>query len=547
MSVVLAPLPAEGERFDVVVIGAGLGGLVAGALLARAGRSVLVVERHTVAGGNATVFRRRGYVFDVGLHYVGGCDGDGPLPRILRAAGAGDVAFRELDPGGYDELVLPGLRFAIPRGRDAFRERLLGAFPSERAGIDRWVALLAALARVLPRLHRPAALGAALLRSPLLLRHRGATLAQFLDTCTADPALRAVLAGQHIGYALPPSRASVLVAAGITAHYLEGAFYPQGGGQVLADRLASALGRAGGRLLLRTSAERLLMERGAVAGVVLRGAQGGTVGVRAPRVISNADVLRTLGELLPPDALPARLRERASHWDMAPPLAVAYLGLRRQAGDGAETPPHAAAAALPPRAPQAARNVWVQPALDVEAEYAAVARGTFAEASSAFITLASDKDPGEQGIAPPGIANVQVMGVAPAAPAAWGTSAAAAADGSYRRDPRYLAAKQACLERLLDAASLAWPDVRARVERAELASPLTHSRYTGSTGGTSYGLAATPRQFLLARPGARSGVPGLYLCGASCRAGHGIVGAATSGVLAAAAIEGRSLAREVLG
>ncbi len=530
MSITLGKLPADGERFDVVVIGAGLGGLVSGALLARAGRSVLMLERHTVAGGNATVFRRRGYVFDVGLHYVGGCGADGTLPRILRAAGAEGIRFNELDPDGYDELVLPGLRFAIPRGRDAFRERLIATFPAERAGIDRYVRLLAELARVLPRLHRPVALGAALLASPLLLRYRGATFARFLDTCTSDPALRAVLGAQHIGYALPPSRASVLVAAGITAHYLEGAYYPRGGGQVLSDRLAQAFADAGGRLLLRTSAERIDIARGRVAGVRLMRHDGEAVTVRTSCVISNADLPATLGALLPAGTLSARATERAARWDMAPPLAVAYLGLRT--GSVRSAP---------------ARNLWVQPTLDVEAEYAAVARGAWPVASSAFLTVASDKDPDDAGSAPQGLSNVQVMGVAPASPTAWGSSAAAAADGSYRREPAYLAAKQACLARLIDAAGLAWQDVRTRVVHSEVASPLTHSRYTGSTGGTSYGLAATPAQFLLARPGARSSVPGLFLCGASCRAGHGIVGAATSGVFAAAAVAGGSLARDVLG
>ena len=109
------------ESFDVIVVGAGIGGLVSAALLARQGRSVLVLDRHVVAGGNATIFRRRGYEFDVGLHYVGGCHEDGVLPRILRAAGAGDIVFEELDPDGFDVLVFPDLQFRIPRGIDRFR------------------------------------------------------------------------------------------------------------------------------------------------------------------------------------------------------------------------------------------------------------------------------------------------------------------------------------------------------------------------------------------------------------------------------------------
>jgi len=65
---------------------------------------------------------------------------------------------------------------------------------------------------------------------------------------------------------------------------------------------------------------------------------------------------------------------------------------------------------------------------------------------------------------------------------------------------------------------------------------VSHTRYTGASDGTGYGLAATPAQFLANRPGSRGPIPGLYLAGASTRSGHGIVGALSSGRKAARAI-----------
>jgi all-trans-retinol 13,14-reductase len=68
---------------DVVVVGAGLGGLTTAAYLAAAGRRVVVVDRHYVAGGNATVFTHDGYEFDVGVHYLGDCEPGGLIQSVL--------------------------------------------------------------------------------------------------------------------------------------------------------------------------------------------------------------------------------------------------------------------------------------------------------------------------------------------------------------------------------------------------------------------------------------------------------------------------------
>ncbi|MHC5209236.1 MAG: phytoene desaturase family protein [Planctomycetota bacterium] len=521
----------DDERCDAVVVGAGIGGLVAAALLARAGRDVLVVDRHSVAGGNATVFRRRDYVFDVGLHYIGGCHAGGVIPTVLEAAGVEPVPFEELDPDGYDTLVLPGLTLRVPRGIERWRDRLCQAFPAERRGVDRYVRLLRQMQDCMDVWHRPGALLWQTLRTPLVARWSRSTFAAFLDGCTRDPLLRAALAAQHVGYALPPGRASTLVAAGIALHYLEGAYYPLGGGQVLSDALVASIGRHGGRIRLRTTARRIVVERGRVHGVELEAHGGGRRLVRAPIVLSNADLKHTLLDLVTPGAVHPRSRRRVAGFVMAPALGVAYLGLNRDLrAEG-----------------HAASNYWVLPDTDLERDYAVAADGRLPPRPGAYLTIGSLKDPTHAGLAPAGVTNVQVMAVAPSDPAAWGVTPEQAADGSYRRHPAYVDRKRAFSECLLDTAEAVFPDVRARIDRLEVATPLTHVRYTGATGGTGYGLAATPDQVLWRRPGARTDIRGLFLCGASCRSGHGIFGATLSGLFAADAILPGNLRQAVLG
>jgi phytoene dehydrogenase-like protein len=100
-------------------------------------------DSHYVAGGCATQFSRKGkYRFDVGLHYLGDCHPGGTFDRLLRSVGIDDQEFVPMDADGYDTLRYPGLEFRIPVGLDAYRARLLEYFPSEKAGIDRYVRLL---------------------------------------------------------------------------------------------------------------------------------------------------------------------------------------------------------------------------------------------------------------------------------------------------------------------------------------------------------------------------------------------------------------------
>jgi phytoene dehydrogenase-like protein len=507
------------SAYDVVVVGAGMGGLVAAALLARAGRRVLVVDGHYVAGGNATVFRRRRWEFDVGVHYLGECGPEGTIPRILRRCGARGVRFRPMD-ADLEFCTFPDLDFAIPRDRATFRARLLARFPSEARGIDRYFRFLAQVDRV------QRAMGsrsrwrrlAALVRSPLVLRWANRSVGQLLDSCTRDLRLRAVLTAQNGTYAVAPGRVSAVLHAGLQNHYLvDGGWYPEGGGQVMADRLAEAIEEADGRIGLRTRATRIEVEAGRVTGVALESRHLGMVGVAAPAVVSDADLKRTVLELVGAEHFPAAFVERVRRFEMALPLFVVYLGL--------DVPP----AWLP----YGNANRWLFDGYDFDADYARLAGGELPERPFLYIATASAKDPENRRIAPPGHTNLQVMTVVPAAPAFWGVSEESARDGTYVASEGYRFVKEEVTRRVLAQAERVIPGLARHIVYREAATPLTHRRFTGSTGGTSYGIAATPAQFLRRRPGASTPIRGLYLAGASARSGHGIVGAMLSGVVAA--------------
>jgi phytoene dehydrogenase-like protein len=508
--------------YDAVVVGAGLGGLVTAALLARAGNRVLAIDGHYVAGGNATVFRRKDYEFDVGIHYLGDCGPDGIIPKILDACGAGGIRFRPMD-ADLEQITFPDFDFAIPRDKAEFRARLLTRFPDQEAGITRYFRFLDQI----DRLQRANLSGSrwqqlkAAARCPLGVRYMNRTFGEFLDSCTKNPQLRAILTAQNGTYAIAPGRVSAVLHAGLQNHYFtSGGWYPEGGGQVMADRLAEAIEARGGHIRLVARASRIHVEDGRVTGVTFNSKHLGTVRVSAPLVISNADLKRTVLELVGAEHFPDEYVERVQHFEMALPLFVVFLGL-----DVPVT-----------QLPYGNANRWVFSDYDFDGEYERVGQGEFPERPFVYIATASHKDPDNKKLAPAGHTNMEVMTIAPPQPEAWGVTAEQLRDGTYVASEGYKFAKEQMIARVIAQAEKAIPGLSQHIAFREAATPLTHTRYTGSTGGTSYGIAATPTQFLQRRPGASTPIEGLFLAGASTRSGHGIIGAMLSGVYAAQAI-----------
>ena len=509
------------DEYDVVVVGAGLGGLVSSALLARAGKRVLTIDGHYVAGGNATIFRRKQYEFDVGIHYLGDCGPNGTIPRILRDCDAPGVRFRQMD-ADLEVISFPDLDFSIPRDKETFRSRLLERFPDERRGINRYFRFLEQVDRM-----QSAMKGSkwqqllAVARCPLVVRYMSKSFGEFLDSCTDDERLRGILTAQNGTYAIAPGRVSAMLHAGLQNHYfVDGGWYPEGGGQVMADRLAEAIERNGGEIRLVSKASRIHVEAGRVTGVTFTNKHLGEKTVRAPVVVSNADLKRTVSELVGREHFPEDYARTVDGFEMALPLFVVFLGLDMPAED----------------LPYGNSNRWVFDDYDFDHEYARVTAGAMPEKPFVYMATASLKDPGNRKLAPEGQTNLQLMTLAPPQPTSWNVTEEDARSGRYEASEGYQHAKNALMERVIRQAERAIPGLSERIVFKEASTPLTHTRYTGSTGGTSYGIAATPGQFLDKRPAARTPIEGLFLAGASTRSGHGIVGVMQSGEAAAAAV-----------
>lgn len=516
-------------QWDVIVIGSGLGGLTAAACLSALGRRTLVLEQHYVAGGNAHVFRRqKKFEFDVGVHYIGDCGPNGRIPALFSALGAGGrVEFVELDEDGWDTLRFPGLEFRVPKGWDNYRDRLVATFPDDETAIYRYIEILRGVSEESGRVRLPVApadFPRLVQEAPNFLRWGMRPLAELFDECHLGRKVRGVLAGESGDCASPPSIMPVMLQAGLMAGYLAGAYYPRGGGQVIPATLVEVIEANGGQLLTRESVDRILVEDGKAAGVRLTTGEE----LRAPVVISNADLKRTMLDMVGREHLSAETVARIEGFRMAPPLFVVYLGLDI---DLRETMPRT--------------NYWIFSSFDPEAPYEGIHEGRLSDDLSVFISVGSVKDPESEHIAPKGYSSVELMTIVPADHRLWAVEEGPVAGEKYHRNPDYRSFKETIAERVIDIASDVIPNLREHIVWRETATPITHERYTHSTGGTSYGIELAVDQFGPNRVSPATEIPGLFLAGASTVYGHGIAGVMRGGVGTASVVAGVDVAADI--
>ena len=299
-----------GRGFDAIVVGSGLGGLTAGALFARAGRRVLVLERNRSFGGAATVYRHNGLAIEASPHEIDGLDPGDPKLPLIRALGL-DPEIDFVEVGDLQEMrgELVGAPFALPHGMEAALAATTRRFPHQSAALKTYFQWLTAIRGAVGFAAEHEDDGAWWLRHapqslhhlwPLIRHGRASVSEAFQHLFCADEAVKAVLAGNLAYYHDDPSRMRFLHFAIPQASFLlGGGHYVRGGSQALADRLVSLIRAAGGVAEAGREAGALIMTGERVTGVRHSARGGGDSWVdSAPVVFGNAAPHR-LAEMLP--------------------------------------------------------------------------------------------------------------------------------------------------------------------------------------------------------------------------------------------------------
>lgn len=523
-------LVADSRPWDTIVIGSGIGGLATAALLAQRGQRVLVLERHYVAGGFTHTFERKGYEWDVGIHYVGEMQRkNSVLRRVCAAVSDGKMAWAPM-PEVYDRAVFGAAGqetvYDFPAGRENLKSKLKGYFPGEETAIDRYFDRVDEVARAsrgyfmekaLPP--APAALAAPFLRRKFL-KLSDKTTWEVLSSLTKNEKLIGVLTTQYGDYGLPPRQSSFAIHAIVARHYYEGGSYPVGGAASIAESIFPVIEAAGGRVLVKAEVSEILTDGKQAIGVRL---SDGTE-IRSRQVVSDAGVLNTFGRLMASEkSNAAGMAQKLGQ--VSPSLAhvCLYIGLK---GSAAEH-----------QLPQA--NYWIYPGYDHDKNIERYVQDPNAPLPVTYVSFPSAKDPSWEA-KHPGISTMEAVGFVPYQ---WFQKWE---DTHWmKRGADYEALKERLAERLFENVYRMVPQIRGKVDYHEVSTPLTTRHFSNYAHGEIYGIDHTPARFRLRWLRPTTPWKGLFLTGQDI-VSVGFGGALMGGVLTASAMLGKNVLGEIL-
>jgi all-trans-retinol 13,14-reductase len=504
------------NKFDLIVIGSGIGGLTVASLMAQLRHArVLVLERHFQLGGFTHSFSRGERSWDVGLHYVGNMTPGTLARQLFDLVTRRGVQWHKL-PRLFEKFEYPDFTFEVPDDEASYRQALSARFPHEAAAIERYFrdlhdittwfgidiflkSLAAPLAAMIRRLRRG--------KEQLALQ----TTRAYLDARFRDPHLKAILVSQWGDYGLPPAQSAFAIHALVAGSYLNGGYYPVGGARTIAKSIAAVIQAHGGQCLAGHEVKEILVDHGAAGGVsvLAQGEACAPMVFYAPVIVSDAGACTTFNRLLP-HHVPVPFRDELERAAAGHAFVTLYLGLT----------------ANPATLGIGAENHWIYSDYDHDAMFVRRNGVLDGEPAACYLSVQSAKDPAATAHTAQIIAFLDYAQVA-----AWKQRP------SRERGAEYEALKTRIAQGLLAFVDRRYPGFKDLVDYCEVSTPLTMETFTGHLQGTMYGVPATPQRFRLPYLRAKTPVRNLYLTGADV-ASLGVVGAMMGGVITSAQVLG---------
>ena len=481
--------------WDVIVIGAGVGGLVTASQLVAKGAKVLVLERYLIPGGSGGSFKREGYTFDVGASMIFGFGEKGHTNLLTRAlADVGQHCDTIPDPAQLKYHLPGGLNVAVDRDYEQFLADLSALVPHEAKGIRAfydtcWQVFRCLDAMPLLSLEDPAYLAKVFFKAPLaclgLARWLPVNVGDVARQHISDPALLKFIDMECFCWSVMPANLTPMINAGMvfSDRHAGGINYPKGGVGVIAAKLVAGLESHGGAIRYKARVTQVLLENNTAVGVKLASGEE----LRARRVVSNATRWDTFGALVDAAHTPKAETTWRRRYKPSPSFLSLHLGIDAQI------------------VPQAyhCHHLLLERWEEMEAEQGVV-----------FVSMPTLLDPE---LAPAGRHIVHAF--TPSSMEHWQGLTPAA----------YQAKKQADADRLIGRLEAILPGLSGAIRHREVGTPRSHRRFLGRMGGSYGPIPALRLPGLLPMPFNRTGISGLYAVGDSCFPGQGLNAVAFSG------------------
>lgn len=513
--------------YEVIVIGSGIGSLTAAAVLAKEGKKVLVLERHYVAGGYTHVFKRPGYEWDVGIHYIGEMHRRNSMTRKLFDY-VTDGKLKWADMGEvYDRVVIGDDVYDFVKGTQNWKDRLKAYFPEEETAIDQYVEAIFAATKASAKFFMEKAMPPLLskvaggyMRSGFL-KYAEKTTLEVIQGFTQNERLIKVLTAQFGDYGLPPAESSFAMHAALVRHYFSGGYFPIGGSSRIVETIAPVIAGAGGTILTNAEVDELVVEQGRATGVRMK---DGTI-FSAETIISGAGIINSYQKMMPKATVAKHgLMDQVQKVKPSVAHACLYMGFKG-------TPEEL-------QLPKA--NYWVYPGEGTHEENIDRYRTDTNEPFPlVYISFPSAKDP-DWSNRYPGKSTIDIITLMPYEVfEKWEDSR------WKKRGEAYETLKEKFAQRLMESLFKLEPQLRDKVDYYELSTPLTTRHFVNYDKGEIYGIDHTPDRFKLSFLRPHTPVKNFFLTGQDIVT-VGIGGALVSGLITAAAITRKNLAKKVM-
>lgn len=515
------------DHYDAVIVGSGMGSLTTAAILAKEGKRVIVLERHYTAGGFTHVFKRKGYEWDVGIHYIGEMHRErSAMKKLFEYITEGELEWADMGEV-YDRIFVGDQSFDFVKGVSNWKAKMKSYFPNEEKAIDDYVDLIFETSNASSGYFMDKALPnwMSTMSGPLLrkkyMKFASRTTHAVISELTEDPLLIKVLCGQYGDYGLPPKQSSFAMHASVVKHYFSGGSFPVGGSSRIVETIDPVIEKAGGTIMISAEVQEVVIENKKAIGVRMK---DGKV-IKGDAIVSGAGVFTTFDKLLHGEhTVVQKLKQNLDSVQRSVAHACLYIGLDATVEE----------LDLPKT------NLWIYPDdLDHDACIDRYMDDIEQPFPLVYVSFPAAKDP-DWSRRYPGRSTIDIITLAP-------YEIFASYEGTrwMKRGDTYDEIKENLSQRLLEILYKHIPKAKDHIDHYELSSPLTTQHFVNYDKGELYGLAHTPDRYKQKFLQPRTPIPNLYLTGqdiVTC----GVGAALFSGVLTVAAMTGKNVYGKIM-